>query len=186
LLQIYDWIKVVEMENFVEKNRNGKELIKLIIADDDTSVSSAIHLLLDQDQDCWQVLGEARNVNELYLVVEQQQPQLILLDWELPEESWMDVSSQNFCLKDRISYLRKLNPKVSIIVLSSKPEQRNAVIEAGADSFVCKGDPPEFLQHALYALCEEPSVQFDGLKIPKSKQHIFAPFNIIHSLPIQI
>ncbi len=161
-------------------------MIKLIIADDDAKVCSAIHLLLDQDQTRWQVVGEARNVNELYLVVEQKQPQLILLDWELPEEPWRDLRSLNFCLKDRIRYLRELNPEIYIIVLSSKPEHRTAVIEAGANSFVCKGDPPEFLQHALFAICEEPSVQFDGQQIQKSKQLFSAPFNIIYPLPIQI
>ncbi len=144
-------------------------MIKLMIADDDAKVRSAINLLLDQDRACWQVIAEVCNVNELFLMVEQEKPQLLLLDWELPEERCGDKRPPYFCLKDRIHHLRDLNPEMYIIVLSSKPQVKSESIEAGANSFVSKGDPPEIFLNALYAICEKPSSYFSGQPKKKSE-----------------
>jgi len=149
-------------------------MIKLMIADDDAKVRSAINLLLDQDRTCWQVIAEVRNVNELFLKVEQEKPQLILLDWELPEECCGDKRPPYFCLKDRIHHLREINPELYIIVLSSKPQVKLEAMEAGANSFVSKGDPPEIFLNALYAMCEKPSTYFVGQPKKKSVHRNFA------------
>lgn len=130
-------------------------MIKLLIADDDAKVRSAINLLLEQDTECWQVIGEALTVKELFLMVEQELPELLLLDGELPEDSFGDQSPRFFRIKDMIRHLRELNPGMYIIVLSCKPQVRNEVLAAGADSFVSKGDPPEVFLSALYAFCGE-------------------------------
>lgn len=149
-------------------------MIKLMIADDDAKVRSAINLLLDQDRACWQVIAEVCNVNELFLLVEQTKPQLLLLDWELPEERCGDKQPPYFCLKDRIHNLRELNPEMYIIVLSSKPQVKSEAIEAGANSFVSKGDPPEIFLNALYAICEKPSAYLSGQPKRKSENRNFA------------
>jgi len=151
-------------------------MIKLMIADDDAKVRSAINLLLDQDRACWQVIAEVCNVNELFLMVEQEKPQLLLLDWELPEECCGDKRPPYFGLKDRIHHLREINPELYIIVLSSKPQVKLEAMEAGANSFVSKGDPPEIFLNALYAMCEEPSTYFVGQPKKKSVHRNFAEF----------
>ncbi|PKO04498.1 MAG: hypothetical protein CVU41_16725 [Chloroflexi bacterium HGW-Chloroflexi-3] len=150
-------------------------MIKLMIADDDAKVRSAINLLLDQDRACWQVIAEVRNVNELFLMVEQENPQLLLLDWELPEECCGDKRPPYFCLKDRIHHLREINPNLYIIVLSSKPQVKSEAMEAGANSFVSKGDPPEIFLNALYTICEKPSEYLIGPSKKKSAYGNFAP-----------
>lgn len=149
-------------------------MIKIMIADDDAKVRSAINLLLDQDRACWQVIAEVRNGNELLLIVEQEKPQLLLLDWELPEERCGDKRPPYFCLKDRIHHLLELNPEMYIIVLSSKPQVKSEALEAGANDFVSKGDPPEIFLNALYAICEKPSTNFIGQPKKKSEHHNFA------------
>ena len=149
-------------------------MIKLMIADDDAKVRSAINLLLDQDRACWQVVAEVRNVSELFLMVEQEKPQLLLLDWELPEECCGDKRPPYFCLKDRIHHLRELNPDMYIIVLSSKPQVKTEALESGANSFVSKGDPPEIFLNALYAICEQPSVNNAEQPNKGSVHHNFA------------
>lgn len=149
-------------------------MIKLMIADDDAKVRSAINLLLDQDRTCWQVVAEVCHVNELFLMVEQEKPKLLLLDWELPEEHCGDKRPPYFSLKDRIQHLRELNSEMYIIVLSSKPQVKSEALEAGANSFVSKGDPPEIFLNALYAICEKPSTYFVGQPEKKSVHHNFA------------
>jgi DNA-binding NarL/FixJ family response regulator len=145
-----------------------------MIADDDAKVRSAINLLLDQDRACWQVVAEVRNVSELFLMVEQEKPQLLLLDWELPEECCGDKRPPYFCLKDRIHHLRELNPEMYIIGLTSKPQVKSEALEAGANSFVSKGDPPEIFLNALYAMCDKPSMYFVGQPKKKSVHRYFA------------
>lgn len=149
-------------------------MIKLMIADDDAKVRSAINLLLDQDRACWQVIAEVCNVNELFLMVEQEKPQMLLLDWELPEDRCGNKRPPYFCLKDRIRHLLELNPEMYIIVLSSKPQVKSEALEAGANDFVSKGDPPEIFLNALYARCEKTSTNFISQPKKKSEQRNFA------------
>jgi DNA-binding NarL/FixJ family response regulator len=137
-------------------NEKREEMIKLMIADDDAKVRSAINLLLDQDRACWQVVAEVRTVNELFLTVKKVKPKLLLLDWELPEECCGGIQPIYISMKDRINHLKKINPGMYIIVLSSKPQVKSEALIAGANSFVSKGDPPEVFVDALYSICEEP------------------------------
>jgi DNA-binding NarL/FixJ family response regulator len=148
-------------------------MIKLMIADDDAKVRSAINLLLDQDRVCWQVIAEVCNVNELFLMVEQEKPQMLLLDWELPEDRCGNKRPPYFCLKDRIHHLLELNSEMYIIVLSSKPQVKSEALEAGANDFVSKGDPPEIFLNALYAIYEKPPTNFIGQPKKKSEQRNF-------------
>lgn len=141
-------------------------MIKLMIADDDFKVRSAINLLLEQDKSCWQVIAEAKNVRELFSIVKKERPQLLLLDWELPEENLGEKAPPYYCLKERISHLKKLSPDMYIIVLSSEPQVKADAFLAGANQFVSKGDPPEVFLDALYAICENPSI----IKLKKRKQ----------------
>jgi DNA-binding NarL/FixJ family response regulator len=152
----------------LEKGKQWKKMIKLMIADDDFKVRSAINLLLEQDKPCWQVVAEVRNVNELFLEVEKEKPQLLLLDWELPEESSGDELLPGYRIEERIDRLREIDPEMYIIVLSSKPQVKAEVLEAGANSFVSKGDPPEIFLKALYAICEEPAT-YKKVEKPKTR-----------------
>ncbi|MDO9087596.1 MAG: response regulator transcription factor [Anaerolineaceae bacterium] len=149
-------------------------MIKLMIADDDAKVRSAINLLLDQDRACWQVVAEVRTVNELFLTVEKIKPKLLLLDWELPEECCGGIQPTYISMKDRLNHLRKINPGMYIIVLSSKPQVKTEALIAGANSFVSKGDPPEVFLNALYSICEEPLIiaSDDLVRIKKRRKPV--------------
>ena len=153
-------------------------MIKLILADDDAKVRSAINLLLDQDQACWHVVAEVCSVNDLFLKVEEEKPQLLLLDWELPEECRGDKQPPFFVLEDRIKQLRKINPRMYIIVLSSEPQVKAQALESGANSFVSKGDPPEVFLTALYEICSDPASYFN--KKPRKKSTQSYPISIFY------
>jgi DNA-binding NarL/FixJ family response regulator len=116
--------------------------MRVLLADDQAKVRSALALLLTQEPDV-EVVGEIGEVERLLTWVQATHPDLILLDWELPG----DVSSNLFGI------LRAMCPRLKIIALSGLPEARQAALSAGADGFISKGDPPERLLATLYAVC---------------------------------
>ena len=112
--------------------------MRVLLADDQSKVRSALRLLLEQEPEL-SVVGEAAEVEDLLAQVEATQPDLVLLDWELP----------GLRADDRLSALRTLCPRLKVIALSGRPEARRAALSAGADAFVSKGDPPEQLLAAV-------------------------------------
>ncbi len=113
---------------------------RVLIADDRSQVRSALRLLLTQQPDLV-VVGEAVDAEQALALTKRRQPDLLLLDWELPGQG--DAFSP--------ARLRALRPGLSVVALSGRPEARQAALDAGADLFVSKGDPPERLLAAVDA-----------------------------------
>ena len=113
--------------------------MRVLLADDQPQVRSALRLLLEQDPEM-NVVGEAANAEELFVQVQATRPDLLLLDWELP-----GLQPTNPLLPA----LRALCPRLSVIALSGRPEVYREALAAGADAFVSKGDPPERLLSAV-------------------------------------
>ena len=112
--------------------------MRVLLADDQTRVRSALRLLLEQEPGL-SVVGEAAEAEDLLAQVEATQPDLVLLDWELP----------GLRTDDWLSVIRALCPQLKVIALSGQPEARRAALSAGADAFVSKGEPPERLLAAV-------------------------------------
>ncbi len=116
----------------------------ILIADDQPKVRSALRLLLEQEPGL-SVIGESTDAQALLAQVTATCPDLVLLDWELP-----GIQSRS----NLIVTLRALCPRLRVVVLSGRPEMRDAALAAGADAFVSKGDPPEGLLAILRAVCD--------------------------------
>lgn len=112
--------------------------MRILVADDQTDVRSALKLILEQ-QSGMQVVAEATDAIGVLLATETHMPTLVLLDWELPGGSATSL----------VRILRSQWPQVHVIAMSSLPEARSAAANAGVDAFVDKGDPPEALLAAL-------------------------------------
>jgi DNA-binding NarL/FixJ family response regulator len=112
--------------------------MRVIVADDQIEVRSAIKLLLEEKAGI-QVVGEAPNTETLLQLVTTVQPDVVILDWELAESKPGEA----------MNTLSDSKPHLSVIVLSSRPQVRNSALKAGARIFVCKSDPPESLLKAL-------------------------------------
>ncbi len=115
--------------------------MRVLVADDDVHVRSALRLLLEQEADV-QVVGESDAVDGLMTQVAASQAGVVLLDWELP-----GLRSNGL-----VSQLRSATPKLRLVALSGRPEQRTDALRSGMDAFVCKGDAPEELLDTLRAL----------------------------------
>ncbi len=111
----------------------NKEVMRVLIIDDQPQVCSAVRLLLNQEPGVT-VVGETAEAGDLLAQVEAIRPDLVLLDWELPDRGGALVAE-----------LRAVRPGLVVVALSSRPEVRQAALAAGADAFVSKGDPPERL-----------------------------------------
>ena len=112
--------------------------MRVLLADDQAKVRSALRLLLEQLPGV-EILGEAADTTVLLDWAKVACPDLVLLDWELP----------GLPAAALLRVLCYQCPNLRVIALSSRPEVRQAALEAGADAFASKGDPPERLLAAV-------------------------------------
>jgi len=121
--------------------------MRVLIADDQPQVRSALRLLLKQEPGLT-VVGEAGDGELALALAAEAQPDLVLLDWELPDQgpSGASRTAQHRLLPA----LRERCPSLKVVALSGRPEARQAALDAGVDAFVSKGDPPERLLDAVH------------------------------------
>ena len=115
--------------------------MKVLIADDEPKVRSALRLLLEQESE-WQIVGEVGDAKSLFSDIQVVCPDVVLLDWELP----------GIDLKNRVTELKKYCPKVKIVALSSQVNARKTAHRAKIDRFISKGHPPDAVLSELYSL----------------------------------
>ncbi len=112
--------------------------MRILIADVQAKVRFALRVLLERLPGC-EVVGEASSSDDLLAHMQASQPDVVLLGWELPHPAKGEL----------VAALREICPNLAVIALSGRPEARTAALEAAADAFVSKGDPPEHLLAAL-------------------------------------
>jgi DNA-binding NarL/FixJ family response regulator len=133
---------------------SGRSPCRILLADDQAELRSALRLLLEE-KGVGRVTGEAADAAGLLsllggsrgggqLVPRGAEPdgqaiQVVLLDWELP----------GLPPEELLNRLRRAVPYAVVLALSSQPEAEAAALEAGADGFVSKGQPPERLLEVL-------------------------------------
>ncbi len=115
--------------------------MRVLVADDDVHVRSALRLLLEQEPDV-QVVGESGAAEGLVEEATSSNAGVILLDWELP-----GLRSNGL-----IGELRTAIPTLRLVALSGRPQQKSDAMRAGMDAFICKGDAPETLLGTLRSL----------------------------------
>lgn len=105
---------------------------RVLLADDNDQLRSALALLLETRIGVV-IVGEARSLEELWAGLAAAQPDVVVLDWELPGEP----------RAGRVEALRIAVPGVRVIVTSARPEAAAQAYAAHADAFINKADPPE-------------------------------------------
>ena len=91
--------------------------VRVLLADDQLKVRSALRLLIEQEL-AFNVVGEAGAADELLRGILKAYPQVVLLDWELP-----GLPDQH-----KIDSLRLLDPQLRVIALSGRPEARKQAL----------------------------------------------------------
>jgi len=117
--------------------------MRILLADSQAKVRFALRVLLER-QPGFEVVGEAASAEELLAHMAASCPDLVLMDWTVAGTMAAGL----------LRTLRSDCPDLAVIVLSGRPEAREAALAAGADAFVSKGNPPEHLLAAIARCCQ--------------------------------
>ena len=98
----------------------------------------AIDLFLREEPDI-NVISVVSETESLLALFKTTHPQIVLLDWDLPGRAIPEIVQKIHTAADP--------PK--IVVLSNSENERDIALEAGADAFVVKGEPPQQLVAAI-------------------------------------
>ena len=107
---------------------------RIMIVDDSRTFRRGMRALLDIQPDL-QVVAEAHDGPAAIQLIDDLQPDLVLLDAQMPGMSGVELTQ---LAKSRW-------PQVKIILMTMYADYRSRSIEAGVDAFVTKGIPPEHL-----------------------------------------
>jgi len=117
-------------------------MIRTVIADDANDLRSLIRLVLDTDNR-FDVVGEAADGEQALDLVEQQHPDLLLLDLAMPRMDGLEVLAD---LGGRIP------PTVVVLSGFTSPDAVEQALELGAASYLTKGSRIGELPDALAAV----------------------------------
>ncbi len=134
--------------NKIHPNAESNSPIKVLIVDDDMRTRKGLRALLETihltvaDVTCPRIelVGEAVNGLEALQMVETTNPDIVLMDVQMPE-------------MDGIQATRKIKakfPDVKIIILTVRSASRIAALEAGADAFLIKGGATRELVDTIF------------------------------------
>lgn len=115
--------------------------LNILIGDAQPRVRFGLHVLLEE-QSGWRVTGEATDAQALLNQIRDGCPDLVLLDWELP----------GMPAEELLATIRRACADLRVIFMSGKDELREAALQAGADVFAYKADPPEKLLRLIREL----------------------------------
>jgi two-component system response regulator NreC len=114
--------------------------IRVVIADDHAVVRQGIRGVLEEVDEV-EVIAEAADGVEVLALVEELEPDLLVLDISMPEKTGLDVTKE----------LRADASEVGVLILSmhDDPEYVLEAVRAGADGYVLKDVGPAELREAL-------------------------------------
>lgn len=114
--------------------------IRVVLVDDHPVVRSGIRGLLEKAVDI-ELVGEASNGEEGLRLVAETQPDVLLLDMELPDIPGIQVARQ----------VQQLHPIVKILALSAHDDSVyvRELLESGAAGYLMKEEAPEVIQDAV-------------------------------------
>lgn len=124
------------------------ESMRILLVDDQPEVRSALRLILEQEDE-FQVVGEAADARDMLFQLFEKDADLVLVDWELPGSKNGKSGAKTGAVSQAIALLRTVDPKLKIMALSGRPEARSEAASAQVDLFVSKCDPPEILLSAV-------------------------------------
>ena len=113
---------------------------RLLLVDDHKVVRSGLRMLLDNESDLT-IVGEAGTGQEALQLVEQLQPDLVLMDIGLPDQSGIDVAYQ----------IKQRWPKIAVVALTIHEDEEYffKMLQAGVNGYVPKRAAPEELLTAI-------------------------------------
>ncbi len=114
-------------------------MIKILIVDDHAVVRRGLKQILAEEPDM--VFGEARDAREALKNVNEKDWDIVILDITLPDRNGLDVLGE----------LKRVRPKLPVLVLSVHPEEQYAIraLRAGAAGYINKMSASEEIVKAV-------------------------------------
>jgi DNA-binding NarL/FixJ family response regulator len=135
---------MVDQQGNPQKNNTGGG-IRVLIVDDVTQVRQELKTVLSlatKNSLHIDVIGEAKNGNEAIVQSEMLNPDVVLMDLEMPGGDGLAASHS----------IKTSHPTIGVIVLTihSDDHTRQKAALAGVDAFIEKGSPISELLQAIY------------------------------------
>ncbi len=136
--------------------------IRVVLADDHAVVRRGIRDFLTEAGDI-AVVAEAENGEQAYHLTRQHQPDVVLLDVQMPMRNGIEVTRR----------LRQDGLAVGILMLTAfdDPPYIKAALEAGANGYVLKSSAAEEIIEAVRAVHEGKTAFSAGLSLPHTQGH---------------
>ena len=115
-------------------------MVKIVLVDDHFMVRDGIRAILEEE-DLYEVVGEAANGSEALTLINSLQPDIAICDIRMPEMSGIDMVQQ--------MVLKELPTKTIMLSMHDSDEYILQSINAGADGYLLKGASKEEFLKAL-------------------------------------
>jgi len=118
------------------------ETIRVLLADDHPALRLGLRVLLERAPDV-ELVGEAEDGEEALALIEKLQPDVVVLDCELPEMEGVEVAQE----------IRRRDLPVRVLALSSYDDERyvRGMLDAGAVGYLLKDEAPQAIVAAVRA-----------------------------------
>ena len=118
-------------------------MIRILVADDHEMIRTGLRKILE-GRDGWTVCGEAVNGREAVNMARELKPDVVVLDFAMPELNGLEVIRQ----------IRATLPQTEVLILTMHESEQlaRAVLAAGARGFVLKSDAGQTIAAAVEQL----------------------------------
>ncbi|EPY05586.1 transcriptional regulatory protein DesR [Paenibacillus sp. E194] len=116
-------------------------MIRIVIAEDQRMLLGALASLLDLEEDM-SVVGRASNGDEAVKLVHEHNPDICLMDIEMPGKSGLDAAEE----------LKGAGCKVVILTTFARPGYFERAVKAGANGYLLKDSPSEELADSIRSI----------------------------------
>lgn len=113
-------------------------MIKIVIAEDQRMLLGALGSLLDLEEDM-EVVGKARNGEEALKLINRLQPDICIMDIEMPIKSGLDVAEE----------IKEQDCKVIILTTFARTGYFDRARKAGVSGYLLKDSPSEELANSI-------------------------------------
>jgi DNA-binding NarL/FixJ family response regulator len=137
------------------------EPIKIVIADDHRMVREGLKQLLELEGDI-SVIGEAGDGVSCLSIIEELNPEVVLLDINMPLMNGLQVLQK---LKEN-----KCNSRILILTIHNEVEYLIKAVDIGVDGYILKDSESDVLRRAIFAVKSgESYIQSELVSLMKDK-----------------
>ena len=129
--------------SFCNRNRRSVDVIRIVIAEDQRMLLGALGALLDLEDDM-EVVGKAKNGEEAISLVKHMQPDVVIMDIEMPIKSGLDAAEE--LVEDPC--------KVIILTTFARAGYFERARKAQVSGYLLKDSPSEDLANSIRAIVE--------------------------------